>query len=76
MFERFWALTASATSLPSFTSGSVVEGSCTLKSERPAMTSVTASAAPLKGMCCASKPVLWRSRSAPMCEAEPIPALE
>ena len=32
---RFCALTASATSLPSFRSGSVVAGSCTLKSDAP-----------------------------------------
>ena len=45
-------------------SGTVVAVSCTLKSERPAITSVTASAAPLNGMCCASNPALARSRSA------------
>ena len=44
---RLCALTASATSLPSLISGTVVVGSCGLKSMRPATTSVTASAAPL-----------------------------
>jgi hypothetical protein len=69
------ALTASAASLPSRISGTVVVNSCTLKSARPATTSVTASDAPLKGMCWAVKPPLTKSRSAPKCDAEPAPAV-
>jgi hypothetical protein len=49
----------------------VVAVSCTLKSERPAITSVTASAAPLNGTCCAVKPALARNRSMPKCDADP-----
>ena len=73
---RFCALTASAESLPSLMSAIVVVASCALKSARPATSSVTASAAPRNGMCCASKPALMRSRSAPKCDAEPMPADE
>ena len=73
---RLLALTASAMSLPSRKSGSVVVNSCRLKSIRSATTSVTASAAPLKAMCCASIPALTRRRSAAKCEADPTPADE
>jgi hypothetical protein len=72
---RLPALMASAASLPSLISESTLENGCTLKSTRPAMISVTASM-PRKATCCASKPALTRRRSAPKCEADPIPAVE
>jgi len=69
---RLLALMASAASLPSRISASVFWNGCTLKSTRPPMISVSAST-PRKAICCASKPALARTRSAPKCEADPMP---
>src|SRR6476660_2526397 len=70
--ERVDELIASGTSLPSRIRPIALVTGATAKSRRPAMTSVSHSP-PLKGTCCAEKPALTASCSAPKWAADPTP---
>ena len=72
--ERWAELTASASSLPSFTSGRADAMGAKNQSSRPPTTSVNASGVPLNGTCCASMPARSLNFSAFMWVALPMPA--
>ncbi len=71
--ERLVALTAKATTLPERISSSADGIGVAYQSSRPAMTSRSASLAPLNGTCWTSIPALMRMRSPARCVAEPMP---